>query len=51
MNICNGDEKFVPLQCQRKKMKFAACLGDKNFLACGTVFPRQSQKWSRVGGK
>ena len=44
-------EIFVPLHCQRKKTKFAACLSNKNCLRARHLFPRQSQKRSRFGDK
>ena len=44
-------EFFVPLHCQRKKTKFAACLSNKNCMARGQLFPRQSTKMSRFGDK
>ena len=42
---------FVPLHCQRKKTKFAACLGNKNYLRARHLFLRQSQKWSHSATK
>lgn len=39
-------ENFLYFYRQREKTKFAAKLGNKFFLACGQVFPRQSAEIS-----